>query len=1256
MGRVKRKTGLEPYVPTIAADWLLRSPERRWMSTEGTLVFVDVSGFTMLSERLARRGRIGAEELTVVLNKVFGDMLAIVFERGGSLLKFGGDALLLLFDSRDHVMQAVAATIEMRAALRQASRERTSVGRIDLKMSSGIHTGEVDFFLVGESHRELIVTGSVASHTTEMEATAEAGEILVSRAVAQQLPKGFAIETKGNGYLMRKQKVDCPRCGPVLRESGHSSDLASLVPERLRDHLLLGITDSEHRIASVGFLKFSGIDEMLAADGPIETAAALHHFLSVVQSSVDEEGVSFLATDIDANGGKVILAAGVPASQHDDEGRILRAMRRILDAPQKFHLRAGINRGHVFTGDVGTSFRRTFTVMGDTVNLAARLMASAGSGQLYASPQVLDESSTLFRTEALEPFRVKGKEALVQAYEVCEEIGTRPPDMTHELPFHGREPEMQMLISIVTTCAQVGRGGMMTIVGDTGIGKSRLIAEVLERCPGLATLLLKAEPNGMFSPYWTFRDPLRRQLGVERSDNAAMGRQLQAVVRKIAPDLVPLVPLLGDVLHIEIEGNDTTKEIDPRFRPDRTADAVIELLDSLHANPLVIVAEDGQWLDEASRNLLRMLGAAAETRPWTTVVTLRDAPESTDEFGNHLALKPLDDETIRAIANEVMAAAPLRPHETDRIVARVGGNPLFLSEILNVIRETGDTENMPDSLDAVVSTQIDTLPPLARQTLRYSAVLGSSFPTPVLSEFLAPDDMEIDEATRTILGRFIESDGDDRLRFAHAVVQDVAYRGLPYRRRRELHARAGEVVERMAGDDTGGSAEFLAYHFSEAGRHEKAWQYSQIAADKARSSYANTEAAAHYQRAVEAARHLPSAPPEAVFDVWVNLSEVRELSGQMEAARSALSRAREEGVSDPLKDADLLLRRAAIWVNSGDTTHAKRSTSRARRGLDPGDERHIPMLARLDALDASIRATEGDPVAAAAFASSAVARGESAGEREALARAYSVMDYANFMTGKTEDWLGPKAIEIYESLGSIERNVNVMNNLGAYAFWGGRWDEAIEWYERAVEAADRSGNVLDGALARVNIAEVLIAQRRPEHAGELLEEAQRVNLSSNAGQFTPLVILLRARLESLQGDGDRAISILEDLIAEGGVGRDTPWTQESLVDLALLHARLGDPKRAEAILDDPRLRTTRTTSPWLRAAGVIASENGKSPAGLEFLERATEAASIDEDLYQELLALECILVYGGEPEPEQTDRLAELRGRLGVHATPLFST
>lgn len=1251
-----RASGLDPYVPRVASDWDLYSPDSAWRVVDGTLVFVDISGFTNLSERLSRKGRIGAEELTVVLDKVFGDMLEIVFERGGSLLKFGGDALLLLFDSHDHVMQAVAATVEMRAALRQASKERTSVGRIDLKMSSGIHTGEIDFFLVGESHRELIVTGPVASHTTKMESTAEAGEIVVSEAVADQLPTGFVTNAKGSGFLMRKQKVDCPRCGPVLRETSHAPDLASFVPLRLRDHLSLGITDSEHRIASIGFIKFTGVDDLLAVDGPTKVADVLQRLLTTVQESVDDEGVTFLATDIDADGGKMILASGVPASQHDDEGRILRSLRRILDTPQELHLRAGVNRGHVFTGDVGTPFRRTFTVMGDTVNLAARLMSSAASGHLYGSPSVLDESSTLFRTEVLEPFQVKGKETLVQAYDVFEEIGTRPPDMTHELPFRGREPEMQMLVSIVTTCAQVGRGGMMTIVGDTGIGKSRLIAEVLERCPGLATLLIKAEPNGQFNPYWAFRDPLRRQLGIQRGDVRSMTRHLRAAVGKLGPHLTELIPLLGDILHIEVPDNATTKEIDPRFRPDRTADALIELLDELHDEPLAVIAEDGQWLDEASRNLVRRLGSASESRPWTTIVTMRDAPGvEVESFGDYMALAPLDDDEIRAIANEVTAAAPLRPHEMDRIVNRVGGNPLFLAEILSVIRETGDAENIPDSLDAVVSTQIDTLPALSRQTLRYASVLGTSFPTNVLREFLAPDEMEIDDATRTTLERFIEPDGDGRLRFNHVVVHDVAYRGLPYRRRRELHGRAGEVIEGLSSDDTSTSAEALAYHFYAAGRYDKAWDYSRVAATKAKDNYANVEAGIHYQMAVEAARHLPHVPNEDVCELWVSLSEVRELTGEMEAARDALTRARQAGDWDALKSADLLLRRAASWVSSGQTTSAKRTTAMARKQLNPQDRSHLAMLARLDALDASIRATDGDPGTAISFAAIAIERAEATDELEALARAYTVMDYANFMTGELEEWLSPKAIEIYEHLGTIERNVNVMNNLGAFAFWEHRWDDAVGWYQEAVEAADRSGNVVDGALARANIAEVLIAQRRPGQAGSLLDDALRISQSSSV-DFIPLVMLLRARLDLFDGKVDNAIATLEELTAPNGIGRNTPWIEETLIELTLLHAQQGHPTKAQQFLTDPDLLSAVSTAAWLRAAGVTAWESGEVADGLALLHRAIDVARQDSDLYQELLALESVLAHTEHADPEQADRLLELCGRFGVHTTEAVST
>ena len=202
---------LERYVPRTLSEWDATSPGERWRRVDGTLVFVDISGFTNLSEKLARRGRIGAEELTEVLNRVFGEMLRVSYERGGGLLKFGGDALLLLFEEHGHAVQASSAAVEMRAALRQATQVPTSAGRVKLRMSVGVHTGAVDLFRVGTSHEELVVTGPAATMTAEMEHAAEADQILVSGATRALLPAGAAPTRCGPGYLLGWRRAGAPR-------------------------------------------------------------------------------------------------------------------------------------------------------------------------------------------------------------------------------------------------------------------------------------------------------------------------------------------------------------------------------------------------------------------------------------------------------------------------------------------------------------------------------------------------------------------------------------------------------------------------------------------------------------------------------------------------------------------------------------------------------------------------------------------------------------------------------------------------------------------------------------------------------------------------------------------------------------------------------------------------------------------------------------------------------------------------------------
>src|SRR6266480_3581218 len=192
-----------PFVPRVVLDWLRESPHVHRRELEGTLAFVDISGFTAMSERLAQLGKLGAEEVTEVMNFVFARLLDVAYAHGGGLLKFGGDALLLFFSGEDHATHACDAAFGMRKALRELGLPQTSVGPVTLKMHVGIHSGSFDFFLVGESHRELLLAGSGVTTTVEMEGGAEAGEILVSEPTAAVLPARLFAEPKEGGLLLR---------------------------------------------------------------------------------------------------------------------------------------------------------------------------------------------------------------------------------------------------------------------------------------------------------------------------------------------------------------------------------------------------------------------------------------------------------------------------------------------------------------------------------------------------------------------------------------------------------------------------------------------------------------------------------------------------------------------------------------------------------------------------------------------------------------------------------------------------------------------------------------------------------------------------------------------------------------------------------------------------------------------------------------------------------------------------------------------
>ncbi len=1237
---------LDRFVPRVACEWDLDAPGARWQELDGSLCFVDISGFTALSERLAMRGRIGVEELTDVLNRVFGTMLDIAFQRGGSLLKFGGDALLLLFDGDDHPRQAAAAAVEMRAALRAATQVPMSVGKVQLRMSVGLHSGTVQLFRVGTRHHELIVTGPAATRTTQMEHAASAGEIFVSPEMAQQLPSDATKPGPPDTTVLRWRRAPVAPAGARLRRQVPAETIDACLPEILREHLRPGEVEFEHRIAAVAFIRFRGTDALLASAGPDALADALHAVVSAVQAAADEAGVAFLASDIDEDGGKIILVSGVPRAQADHEGRLLRALRSIADTDLPLPLQIGVNDGHVFAGTIGATHRATFTVMGDTVNLAARLMSAAPHGEVYATPGILDRSRPVFATRVLTPFSVKGKSQPVQAYAVDDETGTR--ETAHQRgPFVGRRSELEQVMDVLQR-AGGDQEAVLTIVGDTGMGKSRLVNEALA-ATGTAHFTVRGEPDGTTSSYRAFRDSMRALLGVERADQATMAAHLAASVGRAAPDLLPMLPLIGAVAHVHTPSTPEVDAIEPRFLPDRLAAAVMRLFDRALDGSVVLLVEDAQWTDGASNALLASLVPAIRQRSdWSMVVVRRSGVD--DGFvppGRRLELGAMEDGEIRDLL-AALNSTPLRPDEVQRLVGRAAGNPLVLDALVRLGRERGAIDDLPDSLEALIAAEIDVLSPFPRLLLGYASVLGRSFNPLVWRQILSDDGIEIDDSVTDELAQFVHFDPAGVARFRQSVIRDVAYRGLPYRRRRVLHLRAGQVMERVASGAVDSVADLLSVHFFEGGDLERAWRYARLAGSKAQASYANSDAAALYRRALEAGRRLAGIAPEEHLTTWTALGDVLEQAGLPDDAMEAYRRATVLAGSDEMERANLHLKRARARERAGRFVAALQELSAADRAVRDGSTDHAERVrVAVATMRAIIRQGQEQPRRALVVAQGAAAEAERVGELGELAKALNVIDWAHAFLGEMDQAVHHRrVVEIHQMLGEPHRAAAALGNHGFFLYWEGRWDEALECYQRAHDAYVETGDVVNAAVHQANVAELLINRREFAAARPLIVAAAQTHRAVGFVDGALFDEIQLGRLLLGEGDLPGATHVLEEVLGESRSLSLFGTALEAAVNLAACRVEEGRGQEALSILAEAEEAAGSDAAIFAASVGLVRAEAlaqlGDLAGALEERASAVTAARRMDLLYE--LGLLLVL----DDDPAATAEGRALLDSLGV--------
>jgi tetratricopeptide (TPR) repeat protein len=934
-----------------------------------------------------------------------------------------------------------------------------------------------------------------------------------------------------------------------------------------------------------------------------------------------------------------------------------------MDAGIPLPIRIGVNRGSVFAGEVGPPYRRTFTVMGDAVNLAARLMAKAEAGQIVTTPDLLARSRTRFETVDFEPFFVKGKSLPVQAQAVGAHVGTRTVGTTVELPLLGRETEMRRLAELAAAAA-AGHGAVVEIVGETGSGKSRLVSALRQIASDRMQLTAVCERYDSSTPYHEVRRLLRSLLDLpsEGGDKAVAVRFI-AELKDRAPELVPWAPLIALAIGVSVPDTPESRDLEEEFRRPRLASVVIELLARLLPDAGLFIIEDAHNMDEASADLFGHLAAAVGATSWLWCMTRSDlssgfvAPEGSS---TRIELGPLSEEAALELARAATEDAPLSERELSLLVARSGGSPLFLRELISAARSGNAVENLPESIEEVAAARIDRLPIDVRRLLRRMSVLGQSFSVGLLADVI--DDLPpAEDSIWHQMEEFVTRDSTGMLSFRDSLLRDSAYGGLTFRLRRELHSRAADTIRRRSNDGREEQPELLSFHFLHSQRFSEAWEFSLRAADRAVAVYANYEAAEFFERAITAARRLPNLTSGQVGALHEAMGDARNRSGEYTAAAGAYRSARRLIRDDPVSQARLMLKLARVqgWLDR--YGNALRWISRGLRvleqanGLDAERQR-----AELLAWYGRFCQEQGHHRRAVRWCTLASEVAESVGDKAVLADALRVMDWAAMDLGELDrpDNL-ERALSLFEQLDDLPGQAGVLNMLGGFAYYKGDWEQAKALYLRAQVTVRRTGNAVMDAFYVFNLGEIARDQGHLDEAERALTSALRTWRAAGYRSGTGYAKGMLARVaigQQRYGDARRlfeeAIQELSDIGSRGEVLE----VQSGLAECLLLS---GDTAGALSLADETISQAhalggmAYQIPALLRVRGAALAVAGDSDGARQSLRESLRAAEMRDVEYEAAKTMRVLAAVETDPHEQEllARSAAQIFGRLKVEWT-----
>jgi predicted ATPase/class 3 adenylate cyclase len=872
------------------------------------------------------------------------------------------------------------------------------------------------------------------------------------------------------------------------------------------------------------FLRLSGLDLVADPHAP----AQLDAFIRWAQGVIDRYDASLLQVTVGDKGCYFYASFGAPVAHEDDARRAALAALELRTPPSSLGFLAtvqiGISRGTARTGSYGGANVRTYGVLGDEINLAARLMQRAAPSEVLASERVQQDTATGFVWEALPPIRVKGRRDPVPVARLLGQRQGRAADaFVGELV--GREHELAWLVAQAKPIVEGRFGGLLGVSGEPGMGKSRLVFELRRVLEGRVASEVALLPNAagvrwlsapcdglvkqalnplrfVLRDYFEHDPSMPEETQWERFDavlDELIARlrqfgQSDATAADLARELDRTRSLLAALLDLQRDGT-LYERLDPRLRFENTILALRALiLAECRHHPLVLHLDDAHWLDDETTAFLHQLTHAATAR---FVVLLSGRPHEDgrplllldDEVPQAtLDLTALGDQGMRTLAGQILGG-PIDDTLAALLVKKTSANPFFVEQLLLDLRERQALrrddaglwqavamalEAVPDSISAVLIARLDRLTGEVKAVVQTAAVLGNEFEVRVLSMILQH---------RLDLGQIVQQAEVDaiwlalseiRYIFRHGLLRDAAYDMQLRSRLRTLHALAGAALEQLYTDELAAHAADLTYHYACAEDVERERRFATLAGEYAAASFANAEAVAYLRRALEL---TPQDDLAGRYPLLTLREQVHDRRGEREAQMADLVALRE--LADKLVDGWRQVEVALRYARYNDVTGDYAAMIVAAQEVIELADRAGSVEGKTAAYLQWARALwyQSNYAAARVQAEQALALAQSVGAERLKADVLRCLgniaiDQGDYTAARDAYTQG---LAIHRTLGDRQSESYTLNNLGIVAFYQGDYKRARQDYVESLaikrETGDRSGQ----SMALMNLGEVATA-------------------------------------------------------------------------------------------------------------------------------------------------------------------------------------